>query len=248
VNDTPAALLLLIYAFVGFESALIPAGEARDPQRDLPRALLLALLMVTLLYMGIQAACLTLLADLASSTAPLLDATAVLAGPAGAAPWATSLLMTGIIASVSANLSGAMFSTPRLSYVLAGQGLLPAWFGVIDRRFLTPAHAIWFFGALALLLASVGSFLYLAAATVLIRALLYGLCCAALPVLRRRQPSALRLPLARLWPALGILVCLWLALQVSAASVTLTLALIAVGVILSRIARRAKPEADQINQ
>ena len=235
VNDGSAALLLLVYAFVGFESALIPAGEAKNPQRDLPRALLLGLAVVTLLYMAVQAACLLLLPNLADSKTPLLEATALAAGYWGLEQWraaATALLMFGIIASVSANLLGAMFSTPRLSHSLATQGQLPAWFARVHPKFLTPANAIWFFGALALLLASAGSFFYLAAATVLIRALLYGLCCLALPVLRRREPSILQLPLAALWPWLGLTVCLWLALQVSSASVWLTLALLALGLLL----------------
>ena len=249
IIDGPAALLLLVYAFVGFESALIPAGEAKNPQRDLPRALLSALLLVTLLYMAVQAACLALLPDLAHSKTPLLDATARLAthmsphistaSAAALVSIATSILMLGIIASVAANLLGAMFSTPRLSHALAEQGQLPAWFAAVHPRFLTPAHAIWFFGLLALLLASLGSFLYLAAATVLIRALLYGLCCAALPVLRRQQPSPLQLPLAALLQLLAILVCLWLASQVSSTSVWLTGALIGLGLVLSLLAKSA---------
>jgi len=253
IVDGPAALLLLVYAFVGFESALIPAGEAKNPQRDLPRALLSALLLVTLLYMAVQAACLALLPDLAHSKTPLLDATALLAthlsplisthmekGSAAAlVSIATSILMLGIIASVAANLLGAMFSTPRLSHALAEQGQLPAWFAAVHPRFLTPAHAIWFFGLLALLLASLGSFLYLAAATVLIRALLYGLCCGALPVLRRQQQSPLQLPLATPMPWLACIVCLWLASQVSSTSVWLTAVLIALGLVLSLLAKGA---------
>lgn len=245
IVDGPAALLLLVYAFVGFESALIPAGEAKNPQRDLPRALISALLLVTLLYMAVQAACLVLLPDLAHSKTPLLDATAQLAAQLTNqtmpefASIATAILMLGIIASVAANLLGAMFSTPRLSHALAEQGQLPAWFAAVHPRFLTPAHAIWFFGLLALLLASLGSFLYLAAATVLIRALLYGLCCAALPVLRRQQQSPLQLPLATILPWLACIVCLWLASQVSSTSVWLTAALIGLGLVLSLLAKSA---------
>lgn len=239
VSDGSAALLLLVYAFVGFESALIPAGEAKSPQRDLPRALILGLAVVTVLYMAVQAACLLLLPDLADSKTPLLEASAKAAVFWGQQQWqpvAAALVMFGIIASVSANLLGAMFSTPRLSHSLATQGQLPDWFAKVHPRFLTPANAIWFFGALTLLLACAGSFFYLAAATVLIRALLYGLCCLALPVLRRQQPSELQLPMAALWPLLGLMVCLWLASQVSAASVWLTLALLALGLLLSRAA------------
>lgn len=235
VNDGPAALLLLVYAFVGFESALIPAGEAKNPQRDLPRALLLGLVVVTLLYMAVQTACLLLLPDLAASKTPLLAATAQIAVLWGHEPWrpaATALLMIGIIASVSANLLGAMFSTPRLCHSLAIQGQLPRWFSRVHPQFLTPANAIWFFGVLALLLACAGSFFYLAAATVLIRALLYGLCCIALLVLRRQQSPTLKLPFAAIWPWLGLAVCSWFTSQVSSASILLTLVLLVLGLLL----------------
>jgi hypothetical protein len=103
--DFGAATLLLIYAYTGFESAVVPAGEARDPARDMPRALLLALGLVALLYLAIQLVATAAVPDLATSTTPLLDAAAVLLGPVGAI-----ILMLGVLASVGGNLLGAIFS------------------------------------------------------------------------------------------------------------------------------------------
>ncbi|WP_213997703.1 APC family permease [Arsukibacterium sp.] len=232
--DIGAATLLLIYAFVGFESVVVPAGEAKNPARDMPRALLLGLLLVTLLYVGIQLVSVAAVPDIANSSSPLLDVAASLYGQAGAV-----VLMLGVVASVAANLLGAIFSTPRASFALAEDGSLPRWFGAVQPRFLTPANSIVFFGVLALLLTLYGSFLWLAAATVVSRLLLYGLTCAAVPVLRPKlaNSSSFILPLGYTIPLLGIAACVWLALQVSLSSVLATASFVLLGTALYFLAR-----------
>lgn len=224
-----AATLLLIYAFVGFESAVVPAGEARNPARDMPRALLLGLGLVTLLYVLIQWVSITAVPDIASSRQPLLDVAAVLLGPVGAV-----LLMLGVVASVGGNLVGAIFSTPRITYALARDGHLPQWFGAVHPRFLTPANSVIFYGLLSFLLAVFGSFIWLAAATVLSRLLMYMLSIAAIPVLRPRYASDeyFVLPGGYLLPLLGIAASTWLMLQVTMDSVALTGVLVAAGSVL----------------
>jgi amino acid transporter len=232
--DLGAATVLLVYAFVGFESAVVPAGEAKQPKRDIPKALLLGLAMVTILYILVQWVSMVTVPTISASSTPLLDVAAALGGSIGAA-----ILMFGVICSVGANLLGAMFSTPRVSYALALDGSLPAWFGQVHRRFLTPANAIVFFGVLAFLLAAFGSFIYLASATVLIRALLYGLCCGAIPKLRPtyRQQSAFILPGAYVIPVLGLLACGWLLWQVKLDAILLTAGLLVIGFLLYIMAR-----------
>ncbi|MBU1310145.1 MAG: APC family permease [Gammaproteobacteria bacterium] len=232
--DIGGATLLLIYAFVGFESVVVPAGEAKNPARDMPRALLLGLLLVTLLYVGIQLVSVAAVPAIAGSASPLLDVAASLFGPAGAL-----LLMLGVVASVAANLLGAIFSTPRASFALAEDGSLPRWFATVQPRFLTPANSIVFFGVLALLLTLYGSFLWLAAATVVSRLLLYSLTCAAVPVLRPRLANAnsFVLPLGYLFPLLGIAACIWLALQVSWSAIVATSLFVILGSLLYFLAR-----------
>ena len=229
-----AATLLLIYAFVGFESVVVPAGEAKNPARDMPRALLLGLLLVTLLYIGIQLVSVAAVPDIAQSASPLLDVAAALFGPPGAI-----VLMLGVVASVAANLLGAIFSTPRASFALAEDGSLPRWFAAVQPRFLTPANSILFFGALALLLTLYGSFLWLAAATVVSRLLLYGLTCAAVPILRPKLAGSdsFVLPFGYGIPLLGIAACIWLALQVSLSSVLATALFVLLGAVLYFLAR-----------
>ena len=229
------AVLLVVYAYVGFESAVVPAGEARDPRRDMPRGLILGLLGVALLYVLVQMVSLAAAPGLAGSTTPLLDVAAALLGPVGAA-----LLMFGVVASVGGNLVGTMFSTPRMSYALALDGRLPAWFGRVHPRFMTPANSILCFGLLTLVMALFGSFVWLAASSVVSRLLLYVLTCAAVPRLRPRQAdgSGFVLPLHPLVPLLAIAACGWLMLHVSATSALLTGGFLVAGTGLYLLARR----------
>lgn len=235
VGNLGAAALLLIYAFVGFEGAVVPAGEANNPERDMPIALLAGLGSVVLLYMLIQLVAQAAVPDIASSTAPLLDASAALFGNTGAL-----ILMAGVVASVTGNLVGSIFSAPRLTYALSIDGSLPRWFGKVHPKLLTPANSVIFFGVFAFLGAAAGSFIFLAAMTVLARLFLFIMTCAAVPVLRPTLGSKakFKLPGKLLIPGLGILACLWLMLQVSFTSIWLTIVFIAVGTILYYFRKR----------
>lgn len=225
-SDLGAAALLLIYAFVGFEGAVVPAGEAKRPERDMPLGLILGLVVVVVLYMFIQLVSQAAVPNLAASKAPLLDASSALFGNTGAV-----ILMIGVVTSVVANLISSMFSASRITYALALEKSLPGWFGKVDQKFLTPANSVLFFGVIAFVLAAMGSFTFLAAMTVLSRLFLFIMTCATIPVLRPRfkGKGVFTLKGGYLIPALGILACLWLMLQVSWTSIWLTAVLIAIG-------------------
>lgn len=235
VRDLGAAALLLIYAFVGFEGAVVPAGEAKNPRRDMPIALLAGLGSVVLLYMFIQLVSQAAVPDLASSESPLLDASSVLFGNAGAV-----ILMIGLVTSVTGNLVSTIFSTPRLTYALAFDGSLPEWFGKVHPKLKTPANSIVFFGVFAFIGAAAGSFIFLAAMTVLSRLFLFIITCAAVPVLRPRfKKHEQRLSIrAFIIPLMGILACVWLMFQVTFTSIWLTAAFIAGGTGLYWLGRR----------
>ena len=240
-SDLGAAALLLVYAYVGFESAVVPAGETRNPARDMPRALILGLAVVTLLYVLVQAVSVATLPGLADSDSPLLDVAAQLLGPAGAV-----LLMAGVLASVGGNLVGSIFSTPRMTYTLARDGSLPAWFGTVHPRYETPANSVVFYGVFAFLLAAFGTFAWLAAMNVLVRVLMYLLSIAAIPILRRRfqhAPDAFVLRGGYTIPVIAVVFCLWLLTQVSLDSYIVTGALLAFGLLLYASAKRTRPAA-----
>lgn len=230
-----AAALLLIYAFVGFEGAVVPAGEAKRPERDMPLGLLLGLAVVAVLYMVIQLVSQAALPDLANSKTPLLDVSASLFGPVGAI-----VLMVGVAASVLANLVSSMFSATRVTYALSLEKSLPSWFGEVHSRYLTPANSVVFFGVAAFLLAAFGSFTVLAAMTVLSRLFLYGMSCAAIPKLRSQFRGEGRFILkgGYLIPILGIGACLWLMLQVSERSIWMTAIFIGIGSLMYWVGKR----------
>ena len=230
-----AAALLLIYAFVGFEGAVVPAGEAKRPERDMPLGLLLGLAVVAVLYMVIQLVSQAALPDLANSKTPLLDVSASLFGPVGAI-----VLMIGVAASVLANLVSSMFSATRVTYALSLEKSLPRWFGEVHSRYLTPANSVVFFGIAAFLLAAFGSFTVLAAMTVLSRLFLYGMSCAAIPRLRPQFRGDGRFILKGGYaiPVLGIGACLWLMLQVSSQSIWMTAIFVGIGSLLFWIGKK----------
>ena len=234
-DNLGAAALLLIYAFVGFEGAVVPAGEAKRPERDMPLGLLLGLAVVAVLYMVIQLVSQAALPDLANSKTPLLDVSASLFGPVGAI-----VLMVGVAASVLANLVSSMFSATRVTYALSLEKSLPSWFGEVHSRYLTPANSVVFFGVAAFLLAAFGSFTVLAAMTVLSRLFLYGMSCAAIPKLRPQFRGEGRFILKGGYaiPVLGIGACLWLMLQVSSQSIWMTAIFVGIGSLMYWVGKR----------
>jgi len=227
-----AAVLLVIYAFVGWEAAVIPAGETREPGKAMPLGLFWALGVVALLYVVIQIVCVAVVPDLASSERALVDAGAVLFGPAGA-----MLLTLGVIVSVGGNITGTVVTTPRLTYALALEKTLPAWFGKVDERTHVPANSIIFFAVLAAILAVVGDFFALAAMSAFVRVLIYVGCIAAMPRVRAipaETEKPMRLPLGWTIPALAVLGSLVLLSQVPLRSMAITAAfLVAAALVYS---------------
>jgi amino acid transporter len=225
-SNIGAAALLLIYAFVGFEGGVIPAGETKNPQKNMPRALIYGIFSVVILYMLIQLVAEAAVPNLSESSTPLLDASSALFGDLGA-----SLLMMGIVTSVAANLMSNMFSTTRLTYALSLDQSLPKWFGNVHPKFLTPANSIFFFGGCAFIGAAMSSFTILAAMTVLSRLFLYIITCASIPKLRTKYQSNTTFTLK--WgysiPILGIIACIWLMFQVSFTNIWMTLLFILIG-------------------
>jgi amino acid transporter len=231
-------ILILLYAFVGFEGAVVPAGEGRNPRRDIPRALTSTVVMISLLYFLIQAISFAVTPNLASSETPLADAAQILMGTAGAA-----LLTLGAVFSISGNVSASMLSTPRMTYALARDGVLPSWFSHVSPRFHTPSNSVLFYGAMSLVLALSGTFIWLAAMSTLVRVRVYGMCIASLPRLENRigeHEGQYRLPGGWLVPVIALLLCLWLVTQASMTAWLTALAFIALGSVLYATSHRSR--------
>ena len=211
LGELEAGVLLVFYAFVGFENVVVPAGETKRPGSVLPRAIFVTIASTTLLYFLVQYAFIAALPNGGSDeNAPLIDLGSWLAGPAGAA-----LLTFAAVCSLGGNLHGIMTSTSRVTYALAARDDLPRWFAYVHPRFLTPANSIAFLAFFAAVLALVGSYVWLATVSVLARLIVYAVTIAALPKAaggRRVHPLLYAIGIA------GILLCAWGAMQASAES------------------------------
>jgi amino acid transporter len=179
--------LLLVYAFTGFEMALIPAGETRDPQRNLPFAILTSLALVTVVYILIQVVCVGTLPELATSIRPLADASERFLGVVGA-----TVITTGVAISIIGNLIVVLLAGARLPFAMAGDHKLPKIFAATHDRFRTPHVAIIATAAVMLALALSGSFISVLTVSVIARLLSYVVTCAALITLRRRDEREMR--------------------------------------------------------
>jgi APA family basic amino acid/polyamine antiporter len=199
------AVLLLVYAFTGFEIALIPAGEAREPQRSLPFAILAGIGVVSLVYILIQVVCLGTLPELAGSERPLADAAGNFMGTAGAA-----VITAGVIISIIGNLTVVLLAGSRLLFAMASRNELPQFLATVHERFRTPHLAICLTAAVMFVITLSGSFIYAVTISTLARLVAYGATCLALFVLRRRNPqgSLFRAPLIAPFASLALII--WL--------------------------------------
>ncbi len=180
-----SAMLLLVYAYTGFEIAVVPAAEMRNPQRDLPSAILITIGIVALLYTLIQIVCIGTLPGLATSERPLADAASRVLGRHGAA-----LIAAGAVLSILANLNVVVLSASRVPFAMAERGELPHFLAAIHRRFHTPHASIILTCAIMGSLTLSGTFMYTLTISTIARLVIYGTTCSALPVLRRRGAAA----------------------------------------------------------
>lgn len=202
------SVLLLIYAFSGFEMAAIPAGEVRDPQHNLPRALLMAIGVVAVVYVLIQFICVGTLPELASSQKPLADAASHFLGAAGGA-----IISAGAIISIIPNLNVILLGGSRIPFAMAEQNELPEILAATHKRFHTPYVSILISSAVMFALTVSGTFIYAVTISTLARLVCYAVTCAALPVLRRREdapPAAFMAPAGVFVSIAALALAVWL--------------------------------------
>lgn len=234
------AVLLLLYAFVGFENSTVPADETADPRRTIPRALIATVIATAAIYFLVQLAYVAVMPAGAAPAAPLAAFAEALIGPAGAV-----LLAGAALASVAGNIGSALTSTPRVTFALAGQGSLPRWFGQVSARFATPAHSVLFMGLIVAALAVTGSFVWLAIVSTLARLVVYAVSIAALPKAEKPSPAVWAMAAA------GLAVCGWAAAQSKWPSWAMLAGAIAIGFLLYALARRqaaSRPSASDPEQ
>ncbi len=205
------AMVLLIFAYGGFESALAPMGEAKNPGRDAGFALLAALIACTVIYALVQWVVVGVLGPGATTDRPLAEVARITMGNRGAA-----LVAIGALVSVYGYLSAKLLGMPRVTFALAKGGDLPQLFAAVGPRFHTPWFSILFYAAAVWGLAMAGNFVWNVTLSVVARLFYYAVVCAALIALRRKQPhgAGLRLPGGPVLAVLGVGITVVLATQV----------------------------------
>ena len=238
IGDLGGTTLLLIYAYVGFETMTVTAGETAEPRRTLPRALIRTVIGTGILYFFIVLVFISVITEDAYADATLVDVGRMLAGPVGAIA-----ITLAAVFSIGGNLASSMIAAPRLIFALAENRLLPAWFGNVHPKYATPDHSILVMGGLALVMALTGSFVELAVASSLSRMLSYIVCIASLPIIRNRadedmKARAYRIRGGYLIPLVGLAICLWLTAQANAQNWQTVGILLAIGLVLYAVERR----------
>jgi basic amino acid/polyamine antiporter, APA family len=204
LSNWVSAMVLLLFAYAGFENALIPTGEIREPGRTIPIGLGTGLLMCAVIYTLLQFITVATIGTMMTDR-PLAETASVLLGHRGAA-----FVGVAVMLSTYGWISGAILNGPRLAYSLAAQGDFPAIFARLHPRFHTPAIAILLCALTGWVLAFSGTFLWLVVLSSGATMVLYAAMCASLIRLRKLRPNvaALRIPFGPMLSILGIVICL----------------------------------------
>ena len=235
------ATLLLVFAYMGFEGAVIPTGEMRDPQRHLPFSLLVGMTLVGLVYIGVQAVCIGTVPDLSRAERPLSDAAVPILGSTGALLMAATALL-----SIGGILNAILFATPRILFAMASNNELPQVLARTHARFRTPVGAIVVTAAAAGLVAEFSTFVSALTISTVVRLLAYTTTCVALPALRRRtdvEPASFRIPAAWLVSSGAVALSIWLLSSTSWAELRLAAFAVTVGVAVYFFCTRSTGQA-----
>jgi len=226
------AVILLIFAFVGIEVALIPSGEVKNPARTVPRSAYLALIVTTIIYLMIQLVAQgTLGADLAKHPdAPLAESAATFLSNLG-----RTILLAGASISAFGFVTSDILSSPRMIFAFGRDGALPQFFAHVHRRYRSPDVAIITYATLAFALSLSGTFEQLAVLSNVAVLLMYFLCCAACWILVQRDVRSdgepFNFPGMKIVPGLAIIAIIWILAHATAREFVVT----AIVLVLSSI-------------
>jgi amino acid transporter len=242
VKEFSQSILLLVFAFGGFESVLVNTGEIDNPRRTLPFALLAATAVVAVFYILIQVVSIGTLPGLANADKPLAEAAEGFMGRAGA-----NMISLGAFISILATLNVLLLSGSRLPYALSLEKQLPASFSFVHQRYKTPTLSLLVI-SLATLAVSIGwTFLSALTISVIIRVSVYMMVCFALLKLRAARPGQTdfyRVKAGRLLAITGICLSVWLLSTAQFVEVRNAVIFLAAGILVYFLQRRFKGGSD----
>lgn len=241
-----AAAILIFYAFTGFESIAVAAEDMENPQKNIPIAIIITMLIASAIYILTQVVAIGVLGPkLAASATPVADAARVFFGGFGG-----TLVTAGTLVSIGGINIAASFITPRSGVALAEDGLLPAAVAKKSSR-NTPIVAIIITVALAIPIALSGSFTQLAAISVVSRFAQYIPTCLSVIVLRKKRPelkSTFRVPFGPVLPILSVVISLWLLSKATQTQIIWGLGAMLIGVPLYFIMKKTGKKETNTNE
>lgn len=243
-----SAVLLLIYAFVGFEASVVLTGETKEPSKTIPFGLIVGLLIVAIFYILIQTVSIGTLPELAKSERPIADAAAAFLGPLGAA-----FITIGALISIFGNLNVGVLASTRMLFAMSEQRDLPQVFERTHKKFKTPYVAIIATAVIILIWTIQSSFFTAVAIATITRLIVYATTCFALPIFRgpatSERPAPFSAPFGVLASVLSLGLIVWLLTNVDFAKEGLAIVVAAaVGLCIFagfRLLRRSKDEVEK---
>jgi amino acid transporter len=202
------SVLLLVFAFGGFESVLINSGEIKNPQKNLPFALITAFIFITIFYCLIQLVSIGTLPTLATSEKPLAEAADKFMGVRGG-----NLIAIGAVISISGTLNAILLGGSRLPYAFSNEKQLPPVFSKVHPTYLTPTWSLLLFISITVVISLLWSFFTALAIGAIIRVMVYLMVCISLIVLRlkkRDEKKYFKLRFGYFFGVAAILLTFWL--------------------------------------
>jgi APA family basic amino acid/polyamine antiporter len=227
VSATGAALVLVFWAYAGFELGTLPAAEVKDPGTTIPKAIIIGMSIVAVFYISTNFIVFGAVnwADLAASSTPLILVGGVILGTAGAL-----IMSVGALFSVSGSNESGMLGTSRLSYAMSIDGLFPRLFSRLHPGFGTPYIGLIVQGIIAFVLSIYSPITNLISFAVFNLAFAFLLTCFALIVLTRDTEK--QLIGQKVLPWVGVLICLYLLYSTSLFDKVVGTAILLVGVMI----------------
>jgi amino acid transporter len=231
----PEAILLLVFAYGGFESGVVAASEARNPKGDTAFALISSMTIVMIVYGSTQLAVVGVLPNAAATTTPIASALREMLGGAG-----FTIGSVAVAVSVYGWLTGFALQTPRIVFSMAERGEMPSFLASVHHRFRTPHAAILANSVVVLVLGLYSSFGQAATFGAIARLCVLASTCGALILLRTRlrDPAPFQLPYGRVLAVAGIAFCAWLLVTRSFTQMWILLAIMAAGAAIYQLTVR----------
>jgi amino acid transporter len=203
-----STVLLLVFAFGGFESVLVNSGEVKDPEKNLPFSLLLAALIIASIYMLVQIVSIGVLPTLASTDKPLADASQTMIGKTGA-----FIITLGAMFSITGTLNAIMLVGSRLPFAFSEEDQFPKFFSFIHPKYKTPTWSLLLFMTITILISLNYDFLKAASISAITRVMIYAIVCVTLIILRKKrseQTQFFKIKYGNVFAILGVLIAIWL--------------------------------------